>query len=162
MTKTTINKISNSEQQTRDFAAQLAKHLPSGAIVCLFGDLGAGKTTFVKGLARGMTIKPQEVTSPSYVLMHIYEGRPMSLFHFDLYRLEDLIEIEMIGYDEFLYGNDVSVIEWAERLQDAMPAEYLAVTICHRRENQRSLKVKAVGKPYQDIIEKFNHAHIID
>lgn len=156
MTKS-ITIVSESDKQTQTLAVSLAKHLRAGDILCLFGDLGAGKTTFVKGLAKGMKIDPEEVHSPSYVLMNIYQGRKMSLFHFDLYRLNDLEEIYAIGYDEFLFGRDVSVVEWAERLNAEMPQEYISVKILHAGEEKRKIQINAVGAKNAPGIEKWNH-----
>jgi len=146
-----INYISKEEHRTREIGADLSQYLNEGDIVCLFGDLGAGKTSFVKGVASGLKINPSKVNSPSYVLMNIYEGA-FSLFHFDLYRLEEMQEISTIGYDEFLYGNGISMIEWADRLGDQLPLDYISVTISHRKEGGRNIKISSQGQKYKDII----------
>ncbi len=155
MTKA-ITKISRSEKETQTIAQKVAKCLRPGNIVCLFGDLGAGKTTFVKGLAKGLRLNSEDVHSPSYVLMNIYPGKKMNLFHFDLYRLDHLDEIYAIGFEEFLYGDDLSVIEWAERLKEEMPLEYLAVNLSHQGEDKRKIQIKTIGKKYIQIFEKLN------
>ena len=107
---------SESQKETMQLGARLAKLLKPGDIVCLYGDLGTGKTTFVKGMAKGLKISETEVHSPTFVLMNLYEGR-VPLFHFDFYRLDDIQQIGMIGYDEFLYDDGIAVVEWAEKLR---------------------------------------------
>jgi tRNA threonylcarbamoyladenosine biosynthesis protein TsaE len=157
----TITYVSRSEHDTQKIAQRLVPFLHKGAIVCLFGDLGAGKTVFVKGMAAGMKMDPDEVSSPSYVLMNIYQGKRHTLFHFDLYRLQDIEEIEGIGYEEFIYGQDIAVIEWAERLQDNSPSAFLSVRIQHQTQTRRKITLKAVGAPYLKIIERLRHENII-
>ena len=132
---------------------KLAKRLKGGDILCLFGDLGSGKTTMIKGVAEGLKINPKKVNSPTFVLMNIYEGR-LPLFHFDLYRLEDIEGISSIGYDEFLYGDGVSVIEWADRLGEFLPEEYLKVELKHKKLDERVIRLTAKGRRHQNIIGK--------
>lgn len=147
----TVHILSKNTEQTIALGERLAKHLKKGDIVCLQGDLGAGKTTFIKGVAKGLKIAPVKVNSPTFILMNAYQGR-LPLYHFDLYRLEKMEEIGAIGYEEFLYGDGVSVIEWAERLGVLTPKEYLRVELKHKGENERSIKVSAVGKKYYEYL----------
>ena len=107
--------ISNSEAETRAIAAGLAAGLGSGAVVLLSGDLGAGKTAFVRGLAEGLGIDPGEVTSPTFTLVHEYRGGRLPLVHVDLYRLETA-ELDEIGMDSELAEAGVVAVEWSERL----------------------------------------------
>lgn len=141
-----------SEKETKQLAAHIAKHLRPGDIVCLYGDLGAGKTTFVKGTAKHFKAEEQDITSPSYVLMNIYEG-DTDVYHFDFYRLEKMNQINTLGYEEFFYGDGVSFIEWPERLQDALPAEHLKISIAHDQEHSRVITVSAVGGRYEEILK---------
>ncbi|MCK5082016.1 MAG: tRNA (adenosine(37)-N6)-threonylcarbamoyltransferase complex ATPase subunit type 1 TsaE, partial [Candidatus Omnitrophica bacterium] len=104
--------------------------------------LGSGKTTLIKGIAEGLNIDPKKVNSPTFVLMNIYQGR-LPLFHFDLYRLEDLYGIRSIGYDEFLYGDGISVIEWADRLGEFLPEEYLKIEMEHKKLDERVIRLSA-------------------
>jgi tRNA threonylcarbamoyladenosine biosynthesis protein TsaE len=106
--------ITNSEEETRRFAAQLAAELSAGSLILLSGDLGAGKTVFVRGLAEGLGVDPDDVTSPTFTLVHEYAGR-LPLIHVDLYRLERA-ELDEIGLDSELAGRGVTAIEWPERL----------------------------------------------
>ncbi|MBI5150265.1 MAG: tRNA (adenosine(37)-N6)-threonylcarbamoyltransferase complex ATPase subunit type 1 TsaE [Candidatus Omnitrophica bacterium] len=158
----TVSLLSKSESETLRFGERLAKHLRKGDILCLEGELGSGKTTLIKGIAKGLKIASERVNSPTFVLMNAYHGRlpvPRSgtysagqaglpLYHFDLYRLEKADEIGAIGYEEFLYGDGVAVIEWAERLGALTPKEYLRVELKHKGENERSIKLAAVGEKY--------------
>ncbi len=134
--------LSKGPEETRAFGKHLAKALKKGDIICLFGDLGSGKTTLIKGIAEGLNIDPKKVNSPTFVLMNIYQGR-LPLFHFDLYRLEDLYGIRSIGYDEFLYGDGISVIEWADRLGEFLPEEYLKIEMEHKKLDERVIRLSA-------------------
>jgi len=145
--------ISKSPEETVDLGEHLARSLKKGDIVCFFGDLGSGKTTFIKGIAKGLKIGPTKINSPTFVLMNAYQGR-LPLFHFDLYRLGDIEGISSIGADEFLYGNGVSVVEWADRFGSLMPDEYLRIDLNHKKANERVIKLSAKGHRYQKMIEK--------
>ena len=149
-----INVLSKSTDQTLELGEKLARHLRKGDILCLEGELGSGKTTFIKGIAQGFKIAPAKVHSPTFVLMNAYHGR-LPLYHFDLYRLEAIHEISSIGYEEFLYGDGVAVIEWAERLGEFTPKEYLRVELKHKGENKRFIKFTAVGERYSPVIQHF-------
>jgi len=145
--------ISKSPEETIDFGEHLARSLKEGDIVCFFGDLGSGKTTFIKGIAKGLKIGPSKVNSPTFVLMNVYQGR-LPLFHFDLYRLGDIEGISSIGTDEFLYGDGISVVEWADRLGPLMPDEYLRVDLNHKKADERVIQLSAIGRRYQNIVER--------
>ena len=147
--------LSKSSAETIKFGEKLGQMLKGGDIICFFGDLGSGKTTLIKGIAKGMRINQSKVNSPTFVLMNIYQGR-MPLFHFDLYRLSDMNEIHSIGYDEFVYDDGVSVIEWADRLGDHLPEEYLKVELRHKKFNERVMTISSVGKKYEKIYKSLN------
>lgn len=136
--------ISHNEKETIDLGARLAKYLKRGDIVCLFGELGSGKTTLVKGLAQGLNVRPDKVNSPTFILMNVYQGK-VPVYHFDLYRIDGQ-GLAGIGYEEFFYDEGVSVVEWAERLGEQMPKEYVAVRLLHKNENTRLIKISARGK----------------
>ena len=114
--------ITNSPQETINFAKGFAAGLNPGTVLCLEGQLGSGKTTFVKGLAEGLGLKhPEQVKSPTFVLMHIYKAKT-PLYHFDCYRLNSLEELENIGFQDFV--NDphaISCVEWADKAGDLIP-----------------------------------------
>src|SRR5690606_14288567 len=116
------------ERATRALAALLGGIVQRGAVLLLEGDLGAGKTTFVKGLAQGLGIEPDDVSSPTFTLLHEYEG-DVPLYHFDAYRLEGWLEFAELGAEEYLSGDGVSAIEWGDRVRDELPAERLEIVL---------------------------------
>ena len=134
-----MNQQSNSEADTRAIAAALAPTLAPGAVILLSGDLGAGKTAFVRGLAEGLSVDPGEVTSPTFTLVHEYRGGRLPLIHVDLYRL-DRAELDEIGLDQDLAAQGVTAVEWAERLTRAIP-ESIAVRITDLGEDRRQISI---------------------
>lgn len=110
--------ISNSVEETEQIAAQFAEELPGGTVVAFTGDLGAGKTAFVRGMARGLAVTDR-VTSPTFTIVNEYEGR-RPLFHFDLYRLNDEDELFDIGWEDYLGRNGICAVEWSERAPGLM------------------------------------------
>ena len=133
-----VSLISNSEEETKLCAERLARQLKAGDIVLLQGDLGAGKTTFVKGLGSALKVSPKKVNSPTFVLMNYYKGK-LPIYHFDLYRLENPQAIETLDLDEYFYGAGVSLIEWPEHLGEYMPKLYYLVELKHKSEDQRQI-----------------------
>jgi tRNA threonylcarbamoyladenosine biosynthesis protein TsaE len=134
-----VTHTSSSEADTRAIAAALAPSLSPGAIVVLSGDLGAGKTAFVRGLATGLGIDPDEVTSPTFTLVHEYRGGRLPLIHVDLYRL-DRAELDEIGLDSDLAATGVTAVEWAERLARAVPGA-VRVHIADRGGDAREIRI---------------------
>ena len=148
----TLKFLSKSPQETTHFGQKLAKQFKSGDIIALFGDLGSGKTTLVKGIAQGLNVKSSQVNSPTFVLMNLYEGK-LPIYHFDLYRLENTQDIDRLGCHEFFYDNGVAIIEWAERLKELLPQDYLAVHLNHITASERSLTLTAHGERYQSLLK---------
>ena len=111
--------ISLSEEETFNIAYELAKKAERGEIYCLIGDLGVGKTIFSKGFAKGIGIE-EHITSPTFTIVQEYDG-DIPLYHFDMYRIEDSDELEMIGYEDYFFGQGVSLVEWANNVPDAIP-----------------------------------------
>ncbi len=130
---------SNSEDDTHRIAAALAALLQPGAVVLLSGDLGAGKTAFVRGLAEGLGVDPGEVTSPTFTLVHEYRGGRLPLIHVDLYRLESA-DLDEIGLDTDLAATGVVAVEWSERLS-RVPAGAIRVSIGDLGGDRRSIDV---------------------
>lgn len=116
-----------SEQETFLIGRQMAEAAQPGDIYCLIGDLGVGKTIFSKGFATGLGIL-EPITSPTFTIVQVYEGAK-PLYHFDMYRIEDEDELEMIGYEDYFYGQGVCLVEWANRVEDVIPKEAIWVTI---------------------------------
>ncbi len=138
--------VSKSERQTIELGSEIAKHLKRGDLVALSGDLGAGKTTLVKGIAKGLGVKDYKyVNSPSFVLVKEYKGR-IPLFHFDIYRLNNLKDIEDIGYEDYLGRGGVVVIEWAKKMGRILPRRYLDITLKIKSPNERIISIKKQGR----------------
>ena len=113
--------ISASAAETEAAGTRLAEKIQGGDVLALVGDLGAGKTQFVKGLAKGLGSK-DVVTSPTFTLLHEYQGDRLPIYHFDFYRIESLAALLAIGFDELIFGGGVTVIEWADRFAEAIPS----------------------------------------
>ena len=136
--------ITNTPEETKDLGERLGRLLKDGDIVCLYGELGAGKTTFVQGIAKGLDIKEGFVASPTFVIVNEYKGR-LPLYHIDLYRLNSLSEIEDIGILEYLKGKAVTVIEWAEKAEEILPEERLTIYLENPGAERGRLVLKARG-----------------
>lgn len=119
---------STSPEETITYGRAFAKELHPGDVVCLYGDLGAGKTHFVKGIAEGLGINRDEVQSPTFTLINELDGT-MPLYHFDCYRMESPREAIEIGAEEYFYGDGVSIIEWPERIESLLPPQAIRITI---------------------------------
>ncbi len=137
-----INIRISDESQMRRFGKHLAAVLSAGDIVCLTGDLGAGKTTLTKSIAEGLEVDDY-VTSPSYTIVNEYEGR-LKLYHFDVYRINDIEEMYELGHEEYFYGDGVCVIEWAGMIEELLPENRIWIEI-YRGDalDARNLVIKA-------------------
>ncbi|MFH1655458.1 MAG: tRNA (adenosine(37)-N6)-threonylcarbamoyltransferase complex ATPase subunit type 1 TsaE [Candidatus Omnitrophota bacterium] len=145
--------ITKNAQQTINFGKRIAKLFKKGDVIALFGNLGAGKTTLVKGIAKGFGLSQNSVNSPSFVLLKAYKGK-MPLYHFDFYRIKNPDEAHNIGLEEFLFSDGVSVIEWAERIRKFLPEECLHIEFKFINENQRKIKLTGKNKYYKDLIKR--------
>ncbi|MCK9547040.1 MAG: tRNA (adenosine(37)-N6)-threonylcarbamoyltransferase complex ATPase subunit type 1 TsaE [Sphaerochaeta sp.] len=134
--------VSTSALQTLAFGKRIASALKGGEVIALSGGLGAGKTVLAKGIARGLGIV-DEVVSPSFTLIQQYEGR-LSLTHIDLYRLSGAEEFEMIGGEEYLYPEGVTLIEWAEKLGEMLPKDLKQITITIEANQDRTITVEGL------------------
>ncbi len=153
----TLDFVSHSTEQTRRLGARLGQLVGGGEVICLVGDLGTGKTCMVQGIARGMGIDEQ-VTSPTFVLVNEYAGDTLPLYHIDLYRIVDVKAAHSFGLDDYLYGDGVCAIEWAERVEDLWPDEYLLVQLRHLDEAKRGLTFHGVGERYNRLLQLFRRA----
>lgn len=130
--------ISVNAAETKAVGERLAREIQTGDVLALVGDLGAGKTQFVKGLAKGLG-STAVVTSPTFTLVHEYQDSRLPIYHFDFYRIESLAALQAIGFDETVFGDGVSVIEWADRFAQAIPAQARWIKFEIVSENQRRI-----------------------
>lgn len=144
----------HSEKETIDLGSSLAKHLEKGDFVALKGDLGAGKTVFVKGLAKGLDIEDYlYVNSPSFVVLKEYHGSK-DLYHFDIYRLSEKSFEETLDYEKYFYGEGVTVVEWADKIPDVLPEEHIEVAIEYGKdETERNFKFTPSGEKFKKVIK---------
>jgi len=147
--------LSNSAGQTRKIGEHFAQRFAGGEIVLLSGCLGAGKTVLAKGIAQGLGIPKDQVTSPSFVLLRIHKGK-FFLHHFDLYRLKSPEDILSLGYEEYFYSQGITLIEWPERLKFLLPKEFLKIKLSPRARNQRLLQFVAKGARYKQLLGKIS------
>lgn len=141
--------------ETLALGQRIAKWLRPGDTVNLIGELGAGKTVLVKGIAAGLGIDPATVTSPTFSLIHEYTGS-MSLFHFDAYRLQRPEEWEDLGYEEYFRGNGISVVEWGDLVEAYLPTEYLEIEINRvtMSGDRREIQIRAVGHRFDPVLKE--------
>ncbi len=133
-----------SSDELIEVGRRLAASCQKGTIICLFGDLGAGKTTFVKGIAEGLRVAhADQVQSPTFTYLHVYEGA-LPLYHFDLYRLHNSEEFLAMGFDEYLFGAGVSCIEWSERIADLLPNKRIEIVMSVPHATKRHLSIRYV------------------
>lgn len=144
----------SSPEETAAVGEKLAPLLRAGDVICLNGDLGAGKTRFAQGVARGLGVEGP-VTSPTFTLINEYQGR-LPLFHMDVYRLGDPLELEDLGYEEYFYGDGVTLLEWAERAGKLLPAERLDIYLKRRPEGEdlRMITTEPRGERYRRLVEE--------
>jgi tRNA threonylcarbamoyladenosine biosynthesis protein TsaE len=142
--------ITTSPEETGQFAEKLAAHLKPGAVLTLEGDLGAGKTTFTKGLAKGLGVT-KTVNSPTFTIIKEYKGR-LPLYHMDVYRLDD--SFEDLGFDEYFEGEGVTVVEWAHLIQDQLPEELLSLSIYREGDSTRRIVLKPFGERYSELCKE--------
>jgi tRNA threonylcarbamoyladenosine biosynthesis protein TsaE len=142
--------ISQSPAHTRRLGARLGELMRGGELVLLEGDLGAGKTAFTQGIAEGLQVR-QVVSSPTFTLLKEYEGR-LPLYHFDLYRLDDPLEIVDLGFEEYFSGAGVCVVEWADKAGQFWPPEHLRVHFTTVSETQRRLMLSAAGPRFVELV----------
>lgn len=146
--------ISNSVKDTLSTGKAIARNLKKGDIICLFGQLGSGKTVLTKGIGLGLGINKKRIISPSFVLIRQHTGTKLLFYHIDLYRLRAARDILALGYQEYLYGDGITVIEWADRLKYFLPEEYLKIVLSIRNNNKRLFEITALGKRYKELLDE--------
>ena len=147
--------ISHSPEETQKFGIRIGELAKPGDIFLLVGGLGTGKTCLVQGIAWGLGIK-EYAASPSFVVIRELYGR-LPLYHIDLYRLNHIEEIVELGLDDYLYGNGVCVMEWAEKGLSVLPTEHLLIQIGYLSDTERSFQLKPRGKRYLEIVTQLKY-----
>ncbi|KXG08290.1 tRNA (adenosine(37)-N6)-threonylcarbamoyltransferase complex ATPase subunit type 1 TsaE [Anoxybacillus rupiensis] len=142
--------VMHSAEETMEFAVRLSEQLQPKDVIALEGDLGAGKTTFTKGLAKGLGIT-RAVSSPTFTIVKEYKGR-LPLYHMDVYRLEDTFED--LGFDEYFEGDGVTVIEWAHLIKPQLPDELLYIHLYHHGDQERKMVLEPIGKRYEQLCKE--------
>ena len=135
--------LTHSEAETEQAGADFARALPDGKVVAMYGELGSGKTAFVRGMARGMGLTCR-VSSPTFTIVNEYEG-PRELIHFDMYRLGSSDELFDIGWDDYLARGGVCAVEWSERVSDALPDDTIYVDIARGEEDENMRTITVTG-----------------
>ncbi|MDP4086565.1 MAG: tRNA (adenosine(37)-N6)-threonylcarbamoyltransferase complex ATPase subunit type 1 TsaE [Bacillota bacterium] len=142
--------ITNTSEQTVEFAERLARFLEPGDLLALEGDLGAGKTTFTKGLAKGLEIR-KVVNSPTFTIIKEYHGR-LPLYHMDVYRVGDTFED--LGFDEYFEGEGVTVVEWAHLIESQLPEEKLTIFLYNESSEKRKIVLIPGGNRYEQLCKE--------
>ncbi len=133
--------ISNSPAETEAIGRRLAEDVGAGSALALTGDLGSGKTVFVKGLVVGLG-SSADVTSPTFTILHEYRGGRVTVYHFDFFRLEDRQSVARLGLDDYFFGDGVSVIEWADRFPEFIPEQARWILFEIKSQNQRAITIQ--------------------
>jgi tRNA threonylcarbamoyladenosine biosynthesis protein TsaE len=142
----------HSPQETVRLGRILGELLVPGDVVALIGDLGAGKTTLAKGIARGAGVEDEgDVTSPTFVLVNEYQGR-FPVYHADLYRLQEVREVEDLGWEEFIFGNGISLMEWAEKIPGILPEDRIEIRISWLSAEERKFVITGKGARAKSIV----------
>ena len=140
---------SNSAEETFALGKQCGEKAAAGQVYCLYGDLGVGKTVFTKGFAAGLGIK-EPVSSPTFTILQVYDEGRLPFYHFDVYRIGDIEEMEEIGYDDYFYGNGICLIEWANLIEEILSEQIIEITIEKNLEKGFDYrKITVTGLPEQ-------------
>jgi tRNA threonylcarbamoyladenosine biosynthesis protein TsaE len=136
--------VTRSEEETLKIGARIGEKLKAGDVISLNGELGAGKTHITKGIAKGLGVEDY-ITSPTFIIVNEYEGR-IPLYHFDVYRINDIDEMYEIGFDEYLYGNGVCIVEWGKIVEELLPEYVIKIDIIKIDDNTREIIISENGK----------------
>lgn len=141
--------ISKSIKDTEHISKVLSKLLNPGDIICLIGELGAGKTCFSKGLINRLGVPNKYIASPTFTIINEYNGK-YPIYHFDLYRLNNETDLEVLGFEEYFYGKGITIIEWADKMKKLLPEDRLDIYLSYMGENTRRIIFKPKGKLWID------------
>ncbi|OGW49622.1 MAG: tRNA (adenosine(37)-N6)-threonylcarbamoyltransferase complex ATPase subunit type 1 TsaE [Nitrospirae bacterium RBG_19FT_COMBO_58_9] len=151
--------VSSSHQQTDRLGQALGRTLRGGETIALYGPLGAGKTALVRGIAQGLGASPATVTSPTFVVIHEYQGR-LPLAHMDWYRIRSLHELESTGLIEYFSGQTVTAIEWADKGLALLPQDRIDITLTHRAAQSRPIQLRATGPASDTVLAEARRTHL--
>lgn len=126
------------QEETEQFGMKLAQQARPGMILALTGDLGAGKTALTKAIARGLGIR-ETVTSPTFTIVKEYHSGRLPLYHFDVYRISDVSEMDELGYEEYFFGDGICVIEWADLIEEILPEDAMRISISYGSEEEERI-----------------------
>jgi tRNA threonylcarbamoyladenosine biosynthesis protein TsaE len=143
----------NSSRETKMWGRRLGSLLQGGELLALSGDLGAGKTCFIKGIARALSLPEENILSPTFTMIQEHHGR-LPLYHIDLYRL-DKVAIDDLGLREYLFSESIAAVEWFERLEGGGEVERLSVRISYTGANSRRIEFISIGERYSSLIARF-------
>jgi len=145
--------LTRSEKETQNLGARIGKIIFAPSCIALIGELGSGKTTLTRGIARGLGVE-STVKSPSFVIINEYPG-PVPVYHFDLYRIDNPDQLVKLGYEEYFYSRrGVVVVEWADKILDFLPSQHLRIEMRIKNLHEREIFFLPVGKSYSKVVEK--------
>ena len=146
--------ITKSPEETKKLGKEVSKLVKPGDLLAFYGELGAGKTCFIQGISRGLKVKDY-VTSPTFTIINEYQGK-IPIFHFDLFRLNNAEEILELSYKEYFYGEGLTVIEWAEKIEQFLPKEHLKIDIKFKDRYQRTISFIPQGDRFNNFLEELS------
>ena len=149
----TLDFISHSEAQTRRLGGRLGMLLKGGEIIALEGTLGSGKTCWVQGMGMGLEL-PDPVTSPTFTMVNESHGR-LPLYHIDMYRINQVSEALDLGLEDYLYGEGVCVIEWADRVVEVLPPDRMWISFFHLDDTRRRISMRSAGERHRQLLKEF-------
>jgi len=144
--------ITKSPEETKKIGKDISKLVKPGDLIAFYGELGAGKTCFIQGVSEGLEVKDY-VTSPSFTIINEYQGK-IFVYHFDLFRLNDIEEILELGYEEYFYGNGLTVIEWANKIEKLLPKDHLKIDIKFKDCYKRRISFVPQGDRFNKLLEE--------
>ena len=152
--KNVLSFKTNNAKETEELGLRIGKSLVGGEVIAMTGDLGSGKTTMTKSLAKGLLID-EHITSPTFTIVNEYEGR-LKLFHFDVYRIGDIEEMYDLGFEEYIYSGGVCIIEWSNLIEEILPKDKINIEILYLEEGKREIILSGSGDRFDNLIEELS------